>query len=153
MTEESTNHDHQHDEGKEHSSGTRKVDDKQRSIAEWTTLAMSVLIIAGMVGGVTWLYFRGAEEPPTVVVETHLDEMREDDSGFYVPVTVINNGDSTVADAMVQGELDTGEGEPETAEITITYLAGGETVEGTFIFRSDPAEGELTSGVTSFKEP
>lgn len=153
MTRESNTHDHpRHDNG-EDNGGTRRVNDKQRSIAEWTTLAMSVLIVAGMIAAVSWLNFRGNEEPPVVVVEPHLDAIREDESGYYLPVTITNNGDTTVAEAMVLGELDSGEGEPETAEITIPFLAGGESVGGAFVFRSNPAEGELTTGATSYTDP
>ncbi len=68
-------------------------------------------------------------------------------------MTIRNDGDRTVEDVIVQGQLVAGEGEPETAEITITFLAGGETVEGVMVFRSDPAQGELTTGVTSYKKP
>lgn len=124
-----------------------------RSIAEWTTLAISAVILVALVGGLTWLYFRGTERPATVVVEPQMDQLREEDSGYYLPVIIHNTGDTTAANAVVQGELDTGSGQPETAEITIDFLDGDEEVAGTFVFRSDPRSGELTVGVTSFEEP
>lgn len=126
---------------------------KGRSIAEWTTLAISAVILIALIGGITWLYFRGAERPATIVVEPQMDQLREEDSGYYLPVIIHNSGDTTAASAVVQGELDTGSGQPETAEITIDFLDGDEEVAGTFVFRSDPRSGELTVGVTSFEEP
>lgn len=127
--------------------------EKERSIAEWTTLVISAAILIAVVSMITWLSFQGAERPPIIVVEPNLDAVREDDSGYYVPVVIRNDGDSTVEEALVQGELDTGSGQPETVQITISFLAGGEEVAGTFVFRDDPASGELTSGVSSYKEP
>lgn len=124
-----------------------------RTMAEWITLGISGAILLGIVGVLTWLSFRGAEHPPVIVVEPGMDQVREDDSGYYLPVVIRNTGDATVADAVVHAELDTGSGQPETAEITIDFLDGGETAAGAFVFREDPASGELTTGVTSYKEP
>lgn len=124
-----------------------------RSTAEWITLGISAAILISIVGALTWLSFRGAENPPLIVVEPNLERVREDDSGYYLPFTIRNTGDTTVADAIVQAELDTGTGQPETAEITIDFLDGGEEAAGTFVFRDDPASGDLTIGVTSYKEP
>jgi uncharacterized protein (TIGR02588 family) len=127
--------------------------DEGRSMAEWITLGISAAILISIVGVLTWLSFSGAEEPPLIVVEPNLEGVREDDSGFYLPVVIRNTGDTTVADAIVQAELDTGSGQPQTAEITVDFLDGGEELAGTFVFRDDPASGELTTGVTSYKEP
>lgn len=124
-----------------------------RSIAEWTTLGISAVILLAIVVGITWLSFRGPEQPASIVVEPSMDQLREEDSGYYLPVLIRNEGDTTVANAIIQAELDTGSGQPETAEITIDFLDGGEVTAGTFVFREDPASGELTTGVTSYKEP
>lgn len=126
---------------------------RERSIAEWTTLAISAVILVALIGGITWLYFRGTERPATIVVEPQMDQLRAEDSGYYLPVLIRNTGDTTAASAVVQGELDTGSGQPETAEITIDFLDGDEEVAGTLVFRSDPTSGELTVGVASFQEP
>ena len=124
-----------------------------RSIAEWITLAISAAILLSIVGVLTWLSFRGVQHPPIIVVEPSLEQVRQDDSGYYLPVVIRNTGDTTVEEAIVQAELDTGSGQPETAEITIDFLDGGEQAAGTFVFREDPASGELTTGVTSYQEP
>jgi uncharacterized protein (TIGR02588 family) len=124
-----------------------------RTIAEWTTLAISTAILLTIVGAITWLSFRGPERLPVIIVEPNMEQVREDASGWYLPVLIRNEGDSAVEDAMVQAELDTGSGQPEIAEITIGFLDGGEEVAGTFVFREDPSRGELTTGATSYKEP
>lgn len=132
---------------------TTHTSDRQTMVAEWTTLAISTAILLAIVGAITWLSFNGEERPPVIVVDPEMEQLREEETGYYVPVTIRNDGDRTVEDVIVQGQLVAGEGEPETAEITITFLAGGETVEGVMVFRSDPAQGKLTTGVTSYKKP
>ncbi len=133
---------------------TSSSSDRQgRSIADWTTLAISAAILLALLGGLTWLMFRGANEPATVVVEPQMDQLREHDSGYYLPVIIRNVGDTTAANVVVHGELDTGSGQPETADVTIEFLDGDEQVAGTFVFRSDPRSGDLSVGVTSFEEP
>jgi uncharacterized protein (TIGR02588 family) len=132
---------------------TERTRDKGRSIAEWTTFAISLVILIGIVGLITWLSFRGEERPPIITVEAQLEQVRREEGGYYLPVLIRNEGDSTVEDAMIQGELVTGEGQPETVDLTITYLAAGEEVQGTMVFQEDPTQGELTTGVTSYKLP
>jgi len=132
---------------------TRRTEDKDVTTAEWTTLAISSATLLAFIGAITWLSFMGEERPPVIVVEPDLEQVRNEESGYYLPVTIRNDGDRTVEDAIIQGQLVTGEAEPETADITITFLSGGERVQGTLVFQSDPAQGELTTGVTSYKEP
>ena len=124
-----------------------------RSPAEWTTLAISVATIAIFLALVTWLYFRGSEEPPVISVTVDTEAVREDDGAFYLPIEIVNDGDATVENAQVEGTLDTGEGEPQVASITIDFLGGGERVNGTLVFSSDPREGDLEVGPTSFQKP
>ena len=124
-----------------------------RSPAEWTTLAISVATIAIFLALVTWLYFRGSEEPPIISVQVDTEAVREDSGSWYLPVEIVNDGDVTVENAQVEGTLDTGEGEPQVASITVDFLGGGERVSGTLVFSSDPREGELEVGPTSFQDP
>jgi uncharacterized protein (TIGR02588 family) len=127
--------------------------EKYSSVAEWTTLGISIAILVTIVGLVTYLYVGGGERPPVIVVETQVQELRQDEGGYYLPVTIRNEGDATVENVQVGAELDTGSGQPETTQITVAFLAGGEQVEGTFVFEHDPLQGELTTQVTSFQEP
>ncbi len=54
---------------------------------------------------------------------------------------------------MVELVLQPPQGEPERAEVTIHFLAGGATHETTAIFRSDPRRGTLTATARSYLEP
>jgi uncharacterized protein (TIGR02588 family) len=132
---------------------TTPSDNDSRSVAEWTTLGISITILITILGLVTYLYLRGDEEPAVILVEPQMQELRQDEGGYYLPVVVRNEGDPTVEEVHIQAELDTRTGKPETAQFTISFLAGGEQVQGTFIFQHDPAKGELTARVISFQEP
>lgn len=127
--------------------------DSARSIAEWTTLAVSIVILLGIVGAMSYLYLRGDDRPPAIVVEHDLGEVWHEGDLYYLPVVVTNEGNRTAENVLVQAELDTGSGSPATADITVTFLAGGEQAEGTFIFADDPSQGELTVHAVSYQEP
>lgn len=126
---------------------------REQDSAERTTMVISILILAAILGLATWSSVTTGEEPPLITVEAMLDEVRETDSGYYVPISITNDGGKTAQDVMVTGKLSTGEGEPETAEITIDFLAGGETERAELIFPIHPNEGEFTVAPTSYLVP
>lgn len=137
----------------EHADQGDDGDVQGRPAAEWITLGLSIAVVALVVGLASWLYLRSDDEPPIIVVETMLDDVRQADGDWYLPIEIRNEGDRTVANAIVQGELDTGDGDPQVAEITITYLAEGERTGATFVFADSPSSGTLTIRVTSYTDP
>ena len=125
----------------------------KRSTAEWVTLGGSVAILLGIFGLITFLHFQGDEKAAIIDVISNVDEVRFEGDLYYLTVEVTNRGDLTVEDVVVEAELDTGSGTPITADFTITFLAGGERVQGTFVFEEDPRQGELTLHAVSYKDP
>lgn len=124
-----------------------------RTNAERVTLAISVLILIAVVATAIWAGDRVGSEPPEIHVEAMSGGVRESETGFYVPVTITNRGGLTAQNVVVTGELDLGDGEPETGEVTIDFLAGGESEEATLVFSSHPEDGEFEVGVTSYLKP
>jgi len=96
------------------------------------------------------LQMRGTDLPaaPVVVVgrPIHVDET------FHVPVTLRNSGDDTAANVGVEARMTLSD-ETRSAEQTVDFLAGGEEVELTFVFNTDPSRGDLAARVTGFAEP
>lgn len=119
------------------------------SAAEWITLVLSSLLIAGIVASVAYFTVTRGDAPPSFVAETQSAETRGDPGVFYVPVTVTNIGDEPAQQIQVRVELQSGE-QTETAVFTIELLAAGESEEGTAVFRTDPARGEMQTVVESF---
>lgn len=129
------------------------TDETKQSPAERVTLAMSVLILAGVLALAGWADVRTGDAPPTIRVEPNLAEMREEQSGFYVPIAITNDGGKTAESVTVSGELLIEGEEPETADVTIDFLAGGETEQAELVFTTDPNEGEFSVAPASFLYP
>ena len=123
-----------------------------RTGAEWVTLSISVLIIASLVGLLTYLYFTQGTDPPIIEVEAKLEEVKQQGDSYYLPLTITNTGEKTAEDVQIEVSLDSGEGDPETVTFTILFLAGSEPDYETAVFTKDPSEGEL-SYVISFSTP
>lgn len=121
--------------------------------AERITMVISLVILVSIISVAVWSNERTGHAPPDIVVEVHMEDVREMDAGFYVPITITNNGGMTAQDLIVVGELDLGEDEPETADVTVAYLAGGETEAAEMVFSAHPEDGEFTIGPTSFLKP
>lgn len=122
-----------------------------RSVAEWTTLSISVILILGLVALVTYVSTSGGNQPPIVEAKPLDQEIRHEGEMYYLPVAVTNRGGRTAEEVLIMAELDTDEGRPESAEFIIDFLAGGETIEGTVVFATDPLAGEITVRVVSFR--
>ena len=136
------------DEGEQEATGPR-----ERTAAEKITLAVSVALIVGLVALVTYVTVTGGGEPPIVEATSLPDEIRHEGESYFLPVAVTNRGGLTALEVTVQAELAGSDGSTESSEFTLDFLAGGETREGTAVFTSDPAAGQLTVGVASFQVP
>jgi uncharacterized protein (TIGR02588 family) len=123
-----------------------------RSAAEWTTLTISLAVIAALVGLITYLYLSGEGEPAVIEVRPDLASVRHVDGAYYLPVAVTNRGDRTAEDVRVTVTLTGEDGAQESAEVSFRFLAGGETGAATVVFRGDPARGTLAS-VVSYLNP
>ena len=138
---------------------TREEDEQEatgprgRTAAERTTLAISIILIAALVALVTYVSITGGSEPPIVEARPLLGEIRSEGDSYFLPVAVTNREGRTAEEVLIQAELVGGDGSSEETEFTLDFLAGGETREGTVVFTTDPAAGELTIDVASFQQP
>jgi uncharacterized protein (TIGR02588 family) len=135
----------------EEGSGEAGEGQRRRSAAEWTTLAVSIVLILGLVALVTYVSMTGGDDLPSVEARPLPAEMRHVGESYYLPVAVTNRGGHTAAEVVVQAELAGRDGSSQASEFTLDFLAGGETREGTVVFATDPLAGELTLGVASFQ--
>ncbi len=128
-------------------------EDKSRTIAEWTSLIISAVILLLTIGPVTYQYFSRGVEPVAIEVKPRLEEVRERDGLYYLPIEVTNQGDQTAESVQVELSLQSGQRHSETSELQIQFLAGGAIQEGTVIFRQDPSKGRLEVDVISYLKP
>ncbi|MGE3268287.1 MAG: hypothetical protein AB7P40_06035 [Chloroflexota bacterium] len=124
-----------------------------RSVAEWATLGLSSLIVAGLVGLTLYFFVTAPTDPAKVAVDLRLTELYEADGRFYVPVTIRNTGGQTAQDALVRVTLTDPAGHAETGELQVEFLAGGGSSRGVVSFGADPRQGQLAAGLVSFLEP
>ncbi len=130
--------------------GQEESGQRGRSTAEWTTLAISIILILGLLALVTYVSMTGGHEPPIVEARPLDQEIRHEGESYYLPVSVTNRGGRTAQEVVIQAELAGSDGSSEASEFTLDFLAGGETREGTAVFATDPLAGELTIDVASF---
>src|SRR5699024_933739 len=77
--------------------GSKAVGSEKRTTAEWTTLAISVLVVLAFLGAITWLQISSnSGTPPIIAVEAHMQDLRHDETGYYLPVSATNEGEETV---------------------------------------------------------
>lgn len=115
----------------------------RRSGAEWVTLVLGLLIVVGVLGTVTWLGVTQSPRPVSISITTHVTEQHHFAGGYYLPVSVTNEGDEAAQELLLRATL-TGPGlEREEVELTIQSLGGGQQADAMFVFRQDPAAGTL----------
>jgi uncharacterized protein (TIGR02588 family) len=125
---------------------------KERTAAEWVTFGVSVLILLALVGLVIFQALTRGNRPSTIKVEPMLEEVRQSEGAYYLPINITNDGDQAVGDVEIQMSLASEGSEPETIAFTVQFLAGGESQEETVVFSKDPSQGEL-SQVVGFHVP
>ena len=131
------------------SSSTQSPQQQGRTTAEWVTFGVSCLVLLA-VAALVLSRLLGAHDPaaPTVKagpVATVLEQRQ-------VPVTVGNAGHETAANVTVRLEFEV-DGEPDDAEQTIDFLAGGEEVDLVFVLPEEADAGSVEARVTGFTEP
>ena len=128
----------------------KKSKREARTPAEWVTFAVSMLILAFVLGAIA-VQIPGSDEPPAPSARVD-GEPRQVRGRWFVPVEVVNDGDLTAENVQVTAELLIGD-ETFEADQTLDFLAGGETQHLEFVFDDDPESGELTVEVAGYRDP
>ena len=126
--------------------------DKQRTAADWITLAISVSIIIATVGLTTYVHLFGPHNPPHIQVDIQNDKMFQQDDRYYTPVTIMNAGNITAQDLDVTLILTIGDKERET-HIAVPFLAGGGSRNAVIVFPVDPRSGTISVDSVTFQKP
>lgn len=132
---------------------TEIVASESRSIAERTTLAISASVILAFLGVIIWLEVNSNGKPAIIAVEPQTEQVRHDETGYYLSVIVRNDGSQTVEDVRIQASLTTADGATEIREFGIDFLVRDETAAGMFVFTQDPTEGDLVVTAASYRVP
>lgn len=112
--------------------------------------ALGVALLAGVVGTLGWDALRGERAPPAFRFEV-VGVGPAGDGRHAVRFRVRNEGDAAVENLGVEGRL--AAEPPETAGLTLDFLAAGEEREAALVFAADPARHPLSLAATNFTSP
>ncbi len=122
-----------------------KAKSSQRSFPEFVTYAVSLAVLVIMIGGLSGLWLRGSNDPPSFGVQSQTGDIEQRGDAYYLPIAVTNHGDESAQEVTV--DVTSGE---ETRSLTIALIPGGATRSGTVVFAKDPAASVVTTEVVSF---
>jgi uncharacterized protein (TIGR02588 family) len=109
---------------------------------------VSLLLLAGVVGVILWLWAAELEGPPRFAVER--GAARQEAGLFHLPVAVTNVGGEAAAQVRVEGRQGGGAGEERPAT-TIDFLPVRAREEVVLVFRGDPSGASVE--VVSYQRP
>lgn len=140
-------------QGQQGQQGRERTRRGQRSVAEWVTLAASVVVVVALLGATSYFHFTGPDGPAVIEVQPQLNQVFRGGDSYYLPVKVRNVGQQTGEDVRVRLSLVDGEGQRHSAELTVHFLAGGAWSEGVVAFPADPRQGHVVVDTVSYLKP
>ena len=119
-----------------------------RAPAEWVALSVSLLLLAGVVGLIVWLWVNEPAGPPQFKVER--GTARSEAGLYHLTVAVTNVGGRAAGQVRVEGRL-SGGGQEERPVTTLEFLPAGAREEVVLLFRSEPSGASVE--VVSYQQP
>jgi uncharacterized protein (TIGR02588 family) len=118
------------------------------TVLSYIAAAVSGVLLACLVGYLAYDAFH-ATDPPRIVVAVSEDEVRLVDGHAYVPVDIVNEGDESATQIVIEVS---GEGAVEGLETVVDYLAGGESHRVVALV-ANGAPGSFRARIVSYQEP
>jgi uncharacterized protein (TIGR02588 family) len=125
-----------------------------RSPAEWTTLALSLLIVGALVA-TALREEANLQGSAGAGVDVTFDEENATLRGdrFSVPYTVMNTGSTAIASAEIWIEVYDGERLVESAEVTVQFLPLNGKQDGIYVTALDPVTHTFRGRLESLQFP
>jgi uncharacterized protein (TIGR02588 family) len=118
-----------------------------RTTAEWVSLGIALLLLAGLIGTVIFLWQQFDNAPSSFEIQRAA--IYDEGGQFYLPITVINRGNLAAQQVTVQGTLAVSDTE-EISEITFDFIPPQAQASGVLIFTHEPQQAEIR--VISFEQ-
>jgi uncharacterized protein (TIGR02588 family) len=119
-----------------------------RAKAEWVSLFISILLLAGVIGAVIALWLRPSSNPARFRVDR--GAIRNEAGYYYLPIKITNEGDATGAQVTVEGRLKVSNQE-EVSATTFDFIPTRSSAEGILIFNTEPSSALVR--VVSYQQP
>lgn len=118
---------------------------------EWLTGLISLILIALLIGYVSWSAMTEQMEPPEFAIEA--TGMEHVPGGYRITFDIENRANSTAAAVTVRGELKRGEESVESVDVTFDYVPGQSQSSGAILFLTDPGSARLTLRAIGYTDP
>lgn len=129
-----------------------KISNSPTTTAEWISLAISSVLLIGVIALVGRLWASEQQRQPPILQVTQ-SKIRQSADTFYVPFEVVNTGGRTAASVQVVAELQFNGITVESGEQILGFLSSQETAAGAFVFNTDPSQGTLVIRIASYQDP
>ena len=136
--------------------GPRSASQKQQEqnaipIWEWIVAAVGFMLVAAVIGFLLYEAIVGNRLPPDVKLS--VDSVIQTGNGYLAKITAINEGGTTAAGVVIEGELRKGTEPIERSWTTIDYLPPLSKQSGGLFFTRDPRQFELQVRPHGYAEP
>lgn len=120
-------------------------------IAQQLVALSGAVVVAGMLGYLSYAALSGDGSPPDVAIEVR--SIERNGSNYVVRFVARNSGSRTAAAVQAEARLLRNGRLVEQARATLDYVPANSRKEGGFWFTNDPRQGELTLDVTGYQLP
>ena len=125
-----------------------------RTAAEWTTLVVSLVVTAALVGVALYEHYGRKESPGTWArVDVRADGATRRGDLYYVPFTVVNVGGEAATDVNLVFTVKQGDTVLEESTAEIAFLPVEGSAEGELVTAHDPASHEIEGRVGTLQAP
>lgn len=118
---------------------------------EWVLAAVSAALVLGAIGFMLHEAFSTPSTPPEITIEP--GAVSRAGEGYVVEFRAHNRGHTTAQSLVVEGELKSGTGTVEKAQVTIDYVPAHAAREAGFFFSHDPREHTLEIRPRGYDRP
>lgn len=127
---------------------------KHRSVAEWTTLAISAAVVLALIGAaLAEIFLRDDPSGAVVTIEVAVDRAEVRDGQTYIPYEVRNDGADAATDIVAIVEFSQGDQVVEETTVDIALLASHGVVEGEVVTTLDLAAHTVDARISALQLP
>ncbi len=130
---------------------TQKNKQKSIPLISWITASVGLLLVLGVI---IFLLTKAAAKGPTVPkIHVQASTVFKDAGKHLMIISVTNNGNTTAAALVIEGELKNGTQSVEKSTVTLNYVPAGSTRKAGIYFINDPKNFVLILTPKSFEQP
>ena len=121
----------------------------EKNWLEWLIFVLSSIIVFSMATYLIFLAFTLGNEPPEMTAE--LGKPVRQRTGYAIPLTLKNSGDTTAQDVQVTVRIEGSQ--PEEIQVEVDYVPRRSRRLAWARLKSDPQGRRMTAHVTGYAEP